>query len=159
MPYEKSNKLHIVIASAAIRSNEGRYLLLKRHPREIAHPERWCFPGGKVEGEDTIEQALIKEIKEEAGLTMKSGVIFLKSASFTRPDGQTVKVFSFLCEVEDGEVKFDTNDFTEFKWVTLDELKTLPHVGIEEEIKKAEEIISLGISLDKLKTISEKPWD
>ena len=159
MSYEKSNKLHIVAATAVIRNSDGKYLVLKRHPREVAHPERWCFPGGKVDGEDTIEQTLVKEIKEEAGLVMKPGKILLKDACYTRPDGQTVKVLAYLCEVEDGEVKFDVNDFTEFKWVTLDELKSLPHVGIEEEVKKAEEIISLGISLDKLKTISEKPWD
>lgn len=160
MAYEKNNKLHILAVTAVIRNREGKYLVLKRHPREVAFPNHYCFPGGKVEGEDTIEQTLAKEIKEEAGLIMKPGKILLKDAAFVRPDGQTVKVLGYLCEVEDdSKVVFDVNDFTEYKWVTAEELSKLQHVGLEEEVRKAEEILSLGISLDKLKTISEKPWD
>ncbi|MFH1111688.1 MAG: NUDIX domain-containing protein [Patescibacteria group bacterium] len=158
MSYEKSNKLHIVAVTAVIRNREGKYLVLKRHPRETAFPEKWCFPGGKVDSEDSIEETLVKEIKEEAGLVMKPGKILLKDACFTRPDGQTVKVLAYLVEVEDGEVKFDANDFTEYRWVTAEELKKLLHVGLEEEIRKAEEIINLGIPLEKLQTKSEKPW-
>lgn len=97
MPYEKFNKLHIVAVTAVIRNNEGKYLVLKRHPREIAHPEKWCFTGGKIDGEDTIEETLVKEIKEETSLEMLPGKILLKDACFTRPDGQTVKVLAYLC--------------------------------------------------------------
>ena len=159
MPYEKTNKLHILAVKAVIRNSIGKYLVLKRSARELAFPEHWCFPGGKVEGTDTIEQTLAKEIQEEAGLTMKPGKILLKDASFVRPDEQTVKVLVCLCEVEPGEVKFDEHDFTEARWVTAVELKTLPHVGIEEEVRKAEEIIALGIPLEKLQTKSEQPWE
>lgn len=159
MPYEKSNKLHILAVTAVIRNQDGKYLVLKRHPREIAFPEHYCFPGGKVDGGDSIEETLVKEIKEEAGLAMKPGKILIKDASYLRPDGQTVKVLAYLVEVEEGEVKFDPNDFTESKWVTAEELKKLPHVGLEEEIRKTEEIISFGISLNKLQTKSEKPWE
>jgi 8-oxo-dGTP diphosphatase len=159
MPYEKSNKLHILAVTAVIRNQDGKYLVLKRHPREIAFPEHYCFPGGKVDGGDSIEETLVKEIKEESGLVMKPGKILVKDASYLRPDGQTVKVLAYLVEVEKGEAKFDPNDFTEYKWVTADELKKLPHVGLEEEIRKAEEIINLDIPLNKLQTISEKPWE
>ncbi|MFA4937240.1 MAG: NUDIX hydrolase [Patescibacteria group bacterium] len=158
MPYEKSNKLHILAVTAVIRNQDGKYLVLKRHPREIAFPEHYCFPGGKVDGGDSIEETLVKEIKEEAGLIMKPGKILVKDASYLRPDGQTVKVLAYLVEVEEGEVKFDPNDFTEYKWVTAEELKQLSHVGLEEEVRKAEEIINLSVPLEKLFTKSEKPW-
>lgn len=158
MSYEKCNKLHIVAVTAVIRNKDGKFLVVKRHPREITFPNKWSFPGGKVEGNDSIEQALVREVKEEIGLKMKPGKILLKDACFTRPDGQTVKVLAYLVEVEEGEVKFDANDFTEYRWVTTEELEKLPHVGIEEEVRKAEEIISLGIPLEKLQTKSEKPW-
>ncbi len=158
MSYKKINKLHIVAVTAVIRSDDGKYLVLKRHPREIAHPEQWCFPGGKVDSEYSIEETLIKEVKEESGLEMIPGKIYLKDACFTRPDRQTVKVLAYLCQVKPGEVKFDTNDFTEARWVTAEELKKLPHVGLEEEVRKAEEIIALGVPFEKLVTKSEKPW-
>lgn len=77
MPYEKSNKLHILAVTAVIRNQDGKYLVLKRHPREIAFPEHYCFPGGKVDGGDSIEETLVKEIKEESGLVMKPGKILV----------------------------------------------------------------------------------
>ncbi len=157
MSYLKKNKLHIVAVVAVIRNEAGKYLVLKRSPNEIAYPNMWTFPGGKVEDNDTTEETLIKEIKEEVGLTLKPGKILLKDKSFIRPDGQTAKVFSYLCEVDGREaIKMDKNDFTEYKWVNVEDLELMDHVGIIEELRKAEEIKSLGINPGKLSTISVK---
>lgn len=155
MPYEKSNKLHILTVVAVIRNHEEKYLVLRRHPREIAYPDMFTFPGGKIEGNDTVEETLVKEVQEEAVLTLTPGKILLKDKSFIRPDGQTTKVWSYLCEVEDdSKVTIATDDFTDYKWVTLEELKTIPHVGIEEELIRAEQIVKAGIPLELLKTKS-----
>ncbi|MBS3057803.1 MAG: NUDIX hydrolase [Candidatus Diapherotrites archaeon] len=157
MDYEKSAKLHIVSVVAVIPNKDGKILVLKRSDREIAYPGLYTFPGGKIENNDTIEETLIKEVKEEAGLVLKPGKILLKDKAFTRPDGQTVKVFSYLCFAENPEsIKIDKNDFTDFKWISLQELKQLRHVGIEEEFKKAEELLNLKISFDELSTKSAK---
>jgi 8-oxo-dGTP diphosphatase len=159
MPYEKSSKLHIVAVVAVIRNSEGKYLILKRHPGEIAYPNMYTFPGGKVEGNDSIEETLVKEVEEEIGLILKPGKILLKDKTFIRPDDQTAKVWSYLCEVvSDLPIKL-SSDFTDYKWVNLDELKKLSHVGIEEELERAEQIINSGIDLDKLKTKSVKKDD
>ncbi|MFA4818430.1 MAG: NUDIX hydrolase [Patescibacteria group bacterium] len=155
MSYEKSNKLHIVAVTAVIRNREGRYLLLKRHPREITFPNRWCFPGGKVDGNDSVEYTLRKEVKEEAGLNLLPGKILLRDTVFTRPDGQTAMVFTYLCQADDKqEVKLDVNDFIDYKWVRLEDLKDLEHVGVDEEIAQAEKILNLGIPFDRLITPS-----
>jgi len=153
MSYTKKNKLHIVSVVAVIRNNSGKYLVLKRSEREIAYPGMYTFPGGKVEGNDSVEETLIKEVKEEAGLTLKPGKILLKDKSFVRPDNQTVKVFSYLCETEDTNVKIST-DFTAYKWIDAAELKTIPHVGIEEELRKADELHKSKIPLNIISTKS-----
>jgi 8-oxo-dGTP diphosphatase len=154
MAYTKQNKLHIVSAVAVIRNDAGRYLVLKRHEREIAYPGMYTFPGGKVEGNESIEETLAEEIREEAGLQMKPGKILLKDKSFIRPDDQTVKVFSYLCEVESTEPVTISEDFTDYKWIGIDDLQTIPHVGIDEELSQAEKLYASGISLDLLKTKS-----
>ena len=138
MTYAKSNKLHIVAVTAAIRRADGRYLVVKRADHEIAHPGMWAFPGGKVEGAESIEEALHKEVLEEVGLRVLAGKVLLKDAAFTRPDGQTVKVLSFLVQVAEGAVVLDTHDFSEYRWVTPQELAELNHVGISEEVRQAE---------------------
>ena len=130
MPYNKKNKLHIVAVVAVIRNREGEYLVLKRRDDEVAYPGMYTFPGGKIEDNDSIEETLVKEVREEAGLTLRPGKILLKDKTFIRPDGQTVKAFSYLCEVEDYSRVTMSSDFTDYKWVTVKELSALSHVVI-----------------------------
>lgn len=156
MAYQKNNKLHIVAVVAVIRNSEGKYLVLKRHENEVAYPGMYTFPGGKIEDNDTVEETLVKEAWEEAGLRLKPGKILLKDKAFVRPDGQTAKSFSYLCEaVDTSKVKISA-DFTDYKWANLSELKLLPHVGIEEEFTRAEEYHRLGVPFAKLQTKSVK---
>lgn len=156
MTYEKNNKLHIVTVVAVIRNPEGKYLVLKRHDKEVAYPSMYTFPGGKIEDNDTTEETLAKEVEEEAGLRLKSGKILLKDKSILRPDGQTSKSLSYLCEIDGPDKVTISDEFTDFKWVNIEDLKILPHVGIEEELIKADEIYKLNIPLTSLHTKSVK---
>jgi len=150
------NKLHLVAVVAVIRNKEGKYLVLKRGAHEVAYPSKYTFPGGKIEGNDTVEETLAREAMEEAGIVLKQGKILLKDKSFLRSDGQTAKFFSYLCEAQEPLNIKISSDFDDYKWVTLVELKKLPHVGIEEELIVAEELKKAGFSLDKFKTKSVK---
>jgi 8-oxo-dGTP diphosphatase len=156
MAYTKNNKLHIVSVVAVIRNNEGKYLVLKRSEREIAYPRMYTFPGGKVEDNDTIEETLVKEAKEEANLDLKPGKILLKDKSFIRPDDQTVKVFSYLCEVENSDNIKISDDFTDYLWVSFEDLKNIPHVGIEDELLQADKLHKFNFDLKELNTKSIK---
>ena len=154
MAYEKTHKLHIVTAVAVIRNPEGKYLLLKRHKNEVAYPGMYTFPGGKVEGNDTIEETLVKEVEEEAGLKLKPGKILLKDKTYLRPDGQTAKFFSYLCEVENFEPVTISDEFTNYQWVSRDDLKKIPHVGVEDELVRADALYASGLSLSLFQTKS-----
>lgn len=141
MPYAKENKLHIVTAVAVIRRDDGRILLLKRRDDETVYPGCYTFPGGKVEDNDTLHETLEKEVREECGLDLEAGCILIKEKAIGRPDGQTSKSLSFLCSVKNADaVVLDKHDFTDYGWMTLDELRALPHVGIEAEFIKVENI-------------------
>lgn len=156
MTYDKRNKLHIVAVVAVIRNKEGKYLVLKRSGREIAYPGMYTFPGGKIENNNTVEETLVAEAKEEANLDLEPWKIPLNDKSFVRPDGQTVKVFSFLCNARNYEDVRISEDFTDYRWVSLEELRGLPHVGIEEELIKAEELCAHMTGMERLQTKSVK---
>ncbi len=139
----EENKFHIVTAVAVIRRDDGKILLLKRADHEKVYPSAYTFPGGKVEGNDTITQALAREVKEECGLDLEPGIILIKEKAIGRPDGQTSKSLSFLCSVKKSEpILLEANDFTGYVWANLDELRKLKHVGIEAEFEKVNEIYS-----------------
>jgi 8-oxo-dGTP diphosphatase len=148
--YEKKNKLHIIASCALIRNEEGKYLVVKRSKNESVGPGLYTIPGGKTEGNDTVEETLKKEVLEETGLVLMPGKILLVDKSFVRPDGQTAKVLSFLCQAKNTENVKLSEDFTEYKWITFEELRNLPHIGLEPEFLKAKEIFDSGIRVGKM---------
>lgn len=150
-----NDKLHIVAVVAVIKNSEGKFLVLKRRDDEIAYPGLYTFPGGKMEGDETVEEALAREALEEAGLRLLPGKILLKDKSVIRPDGQSAKFFSYLCWAEHYNVTI-SKDFTDFAWVSVEELRDMPHVGIEEELVKADAIINSGVDLNLFQTKSVK---
>lgn len=54
--------------AVAIICDEHQRILLTQRPHHVPHGGLWEFPGGKLEPNETAEQALIREVKEEVGL-------------------------------------------------------------------------------------------
>ncbi|MFT8326517.1 bifunctional GNAT family N-acetyltransferase/(deoxy)nucleoside triphosphate pyrophosphohydrolase [Gluconobacter oxydans] len=59
----------LLVVAAALLDAQGRILLAKR-PEGKHLAGLWEFPGGKVERDETPEQALIREMREELGLDL-----------------------------------------------------------------------------------------
>ncbi len=52
---------------AGILEEDGRVLICRRRSDQT-HALKWEFPGGKIEAEETPQQALIRELREELGV-------------------------------------------------------------------------------------------
>jgi len=93
--------------------------LVKR--RFQPYKDYWAFPGGIVEYGETVENAAIREAKEETGLDVRiERLIGVYSDPKRDPRGHYVSV-CFLCEPVGGTLK--TSDETkEVKAVTKEEL-------------------------------------
>lgn len=67
----------IQIAQALLFDRDDRLLIYLRDDKpEIPFPNRWDFFGGHVERGETPEQALVREIREELGVGLKSWELF-----------------------------------------------------------------------------------
>ena len=58
------------VAVAVITNAKGQVLITRR-PQHATHSGFWEYPGGKLELNETAEQALIREIKEEIALEVE----------------------------------------------------------------------------------------
>ena len=79
---------------AVIRSEDGKFLLV-RH----TYTTGWHFPGGGVEPNETVEEALAKEIRQETGLQLV-GSPRLHGIYFNSLISKRDHVLTYLCETE-----------------------------------------------------------
>ena len=132
------DKKHIVAVNAFIKSIKGdRFLIVKRHSKEIGYPGKWAFPGGKMERGQDIMETLNKEVKEEVGLKIEDSKVFLDDFTFVRKDSHNVIGLIFLVRAKSEDVKL-SKDFEDFKWITPDELEDYDYIkGMEKTVKTA----------------------
>ncbi|WP_304222579.1 (deoxy)nucleoside triphosphate pyrophosphohydrolase [Gracilinema caldarium] len=83
--------------------------------------ERWEFPGGKVEAEESDQDALIREYKEEFGVPVTVGPC-IATSEFEHHQ-QKRYLFAYLVHIPD--LQFEMTEHTQYRWATLDEIKEL----------------------------------
>jgi len=106
-----------VEVSAALIFHEGRLLITQRHTN--AHlGGLWEFPGGKREANETFEQCLVREIREELGIEISIGELF-EEVAHTYPE-KTVHLKFFICKLLHGETY--PPGCAAFKWIGKPEL-------------------------------------
>ncbi len=67
--------LHVAVG--VIKNNKNQ-VLLSRRPADVHQANLWEFPGGKLEPEETVRQALSRELHEELALTVRSAQPLIK---------------------------------------------------------------------------------
>ena len=126
-----------VVVTAIIVYNK-KFLIAKRTPHVDIHPGLWVFPGGKLEEGEDLVTCLERELLEEVGITITKKIQFISSYSYQRPDKTWTLGLSFLVHTTSDQVSLDQKEFSDYKWITVLELKNYPHIlEMEEEINLA----------------------
>ncbi|GHV74205.1 DNA mismatch repair protein MutT [Spirochaetia bacterium] len=100
--------------------------------------DKWEFPGGKVEEGESCEEALIREYREEFGVSIRPGV-FLGSACFEhRGINRQVKAYRiFFNDTVDLWSDFTLLEHTQWRWATLPEIEGLDFVDSDRKLLPA----------------------
>jgi 8-oxo-dGTP diphosphatase len=128
------NESKIVVAVKGVIMNNGKALLVKRSTSDEVGGGTWECAGGKIDFGETLEEALIREIKEEVGLdVIVKNIAF--ATSFNTDASRQVVILTYLCESNEIEVKL-SNEHSEYKWCTRDELRLLLEPNILSDFKQ-----------------------
>lgn len=110
-----------VVGAAVVR--DGRVLASRRtEPPRLAG--LWEFPGGKVEGDETDAQALVRELDEELGVVAVVG----ERLGPELPIGDTavLRVYLVTIDREPSLVDHDAH-----RWLSADELHDVPWIPVD----------------------------
>ena len=90
----------IVEVAAALIVREGRFLICRR-PEHKARGGLWEFPGGKTEARESVFDAVVRECREELGVTIVPSRV-VDEVTHTYPD-ITVRLSLVLAVIAEGE--------------------------------------------------------
>lgn len=97
----------------------------------------WEFPGGKMEAEETPQQALIREIKEELDTVIEVGEL-IETVEYDYPTFH-LTMHCFWCTVLSGDLVLKEHEAAQ--WLTKDELDDVDWLpadkGLVEKIRQA----------------------
>lgn len=111
--------------------DNDRFMACQR-PAHKARGLLWEFVGGKVEKGETKQQALVRECREELGITVEVHDVFM-DVVHEYPD-LTVHLTLFYASIAEGVPQLlEHNDI---KWITPAEIDDLDFCPADEEILK-----------------------
>ena len=123
--------IHVV---AAIILQDGKIFATQRGYG--AYKDWWEFPGGKIEADETPEQALAREIREELAVEISVDK-YLTTVEYDYPEFH-LSMACYWCSVKEGHLTLLEHEAA--RWLPLDDLRQvnwLPaDVLVVEEIEK-----------------------
>lgn len=119
----KSCFQQVYAGGGLVRNSEGKFLIIKRRGK-------WDLPKGKVNKNETIEDAALREVTEETGLHGISIISPLMSTyhCYYIDDEKILKRTSWYDMLYTGKevpVPEAEEDITEIKWISKEEIKQL----------------------------------
>ena len=113
----------VLVAACALIDPDGRVLIAQRPPGKVM-AGLWEFPGGKIEPGERPEEALIRELSEELGVTVQEACLApFTFASHAYPDCQLLMPL-YVCRRWQGTPS--AHEHTAIKWVRPKDLPSWP---------------------------------
>jgi len=123
-------KILLVVAVALIDADDR--VLIAQRPEGKALAGLWEFPGGKIDAGERPEEALIRELREELGITVKEACLApLTFASYAYPEFHLLMPL-YVCRRWEGFVQ--SREGQALKWVRPRELRQYPMPPADEPL-------------------------
>lgn len=125
----------LTVDAVILNEDNSRVVLIRR--KNEPFKDMWALPGGFVEYNEIVEDAAVREAKEETGLEVEIEKLFgVYSKPGRDPRGHSVSI-CFLCGVKGGEIG-SGSDAKDARWFNFSSLPKLAfdHEEILKDVKK-----------------------
>ena len=122
------------LVAAAVVHLDGKTLITRRAPGQNLEG-LWEFPGGKLEHEESVQQCITRELREELGVDPVAGEI-IATSTYAYPGGE-IELIAISVELQSTQFTLQVHD--RFEWVLPQEL--LRYNFAPADIPIAQEII------------------
>ena len=110
----------MIHVSCAIIVRKNKILVTQRDIKS-GHPLKWEFPGGKQEQNETIEECLLREIKEELDVELK--IKKKLSSVIHNYEFGKIKLIPFICIIINGTIEL--REHHDLQWITFEDYTNL----------------------------------
>ena len=115
----------------ALLLHNGQILLARRSQERAAYPGLWSFPGGHVEEQEALMEALIRELREEIGIVpCESHLITSIQDANVTSDPATYHLYAV--RRWEGVPAILDREHSELRWFALAEAVKLPDLALHE---------------------------
>ncbi|MFI5127751.1 MAG: (deoxy)nucleoside triphosphate pyrophosphohydrolase [Candidatus Acidiferrales bacterium] len=121
---------YTVLVVAAVIVRDGRILACQRSSSG-KFPLKWEFPGGKVQSGESLEAALIRELREELAVDATIGAEICRTKHKYPEMPSVVELICFAATIESG--KIDNRIFEAIAWVTPQKLPEMDFLDADRE--------------------------
>ena len=117
----KDNTMKFSVIAGAWIIKDGKVLLLKQRPKDYQHqPNKWGPPAGHGEDNESLEETLRREVKEETNLDIK--IEGLVQSAIVRTD-KLYAVAMYLASTKNTKnLKIDPDEHQDYAWATLNDI-------------------------------------
>ncbi len=132
------SKFIVVLTAIILHPDNTRFLLVKRLENEEIHGGKWLLPGGKLEKDESLMEALKREILEETGIEIENDKEYINDYIFPRPNEELTLGITFLIKAINDDIKLNKEEYEDSVWITPEELEKYDYLEyIKPEIEKA----------------------
>jgi 8-oxo-dGTP diphosphatase len=126
-----------VVVTAAIIQKDGLVLVAQRKHSSWLEPDKWEFPGGKLEAGESAEECVVREIREELGLDIEVERLFMVHPFTYVKEGveRPIVLHVFLARWAGGEAR--CLDCQAFRWIPVEGLMGFSFVAGDRKIVEA----------------------
>ena len=113
----------VQFAQKAIIIKDNKLLMIKKSSKDSNQPNKWEIPGGRKQIGESLDEHIIREVREEVGINIIPKDLFDIWQFSIKIEGKetTVIAVSRFCEIIDDNINITEDVIDKCEWVEINE--------------------------------------